>query len=150
MTTLFSRETLPGLVGQTLGPGEWLEVTQERIDEFARASGDHQWIHVDAERAKSGPFGTTIAHGLLTLSMIAALNQGLFRFDGFKLGLNYGYEKVRFPSPVRVGSRLRVSAKILSFEPVGPMFQTVIEYNVERENSEKPACIAQMVFRHAV
>jgi len=150
MTTLLSRETLPGLVGQTLGPGEWLDVTQERINEFARASGDHQWIHVDVERARTGPFGTTIAHGLLTLSMIAALNQGMFKFDGFKMGLNYGYEKVRFPSPVPVGSRLRVAAKILSFEPIGAMFQTIIEYSVEREGAEKPACIAQMVFRHAV
>lgn len=149
MTSLLSRETLPRLVGQALGPGEWVEVTQDRIDEFARASGDHQWIHVDVERAKAGPYGTTIAHGLLTLSMIGVLNQGMFKFDGFKMGLNYGYEKIRFPSPVPVGSRLRVAAKILSFEPVGQMFQTIIEYNVEREGSDKPACVAQMIFRHA-
>jgi|TARA_E500000305_G_C4001035_1_gene227379 acyl dehydratase len=150
MTTIFSPETLPGLVGSTLGPGEWLEVTQERIDDFARATGDHQWIHVDVERAKSGPFGTTIAHGLLTLSMIAALNQGMFKFEGFKMGLNYGYEKVRFPSPVPVGSRLRVSAKILSYEPVGPMFQTIVEYTVDREGADKPSCVAQMIFRHTL
>jgi len=150
MTTIFSPETLPGLVGSTLGPGEWLEVTQERIDDFARATGDHQWIHVDVERARSGPFGTTIAHGLLTLSMIAALNQGMFKFEGFKMGLNYGYEKVRFPSPVPVGSRLRVSAKILSYEPVGPMFQTIVEYTVDREGADKPSCVAQMIFRHTL
>lgn len=149
MTTLFSRETLPDLVGTTLGPGEWVEVTQARVDDFANATGDKQWIHVDVERAKSGPFGTTIAHGLLTLSMISALNQGLFKFHGFKMGLNYGYEKIRFPTPVPVGSRLRVSAKVLSFEPVGAMFQTIVEYTVEREGPEKPACVAQMVFRHA-
>lgn len=148
MTTLFSRESLPGLVGKTLGPGEWVEVTQERIDEFASASGDRQWIHVDVERARTGPFGTTIAHGLLTLSMIADLNQGMFKFDGFKMGLNYGYEKVRFPSTVPVGSRLRVTAKVLSFEPVGQMFQTIVEYTVEREGADKPACVAQMIFRH--
>ncbi|MES2096548.1 MAG: MaoC family dehydratase [Pseudomonadota bacterium] len=148
MTTLFSRESLPGLLGKTLGPGEWVEVTQERIDEFASASGDRQWIHVDVERARTGPFGTTIAHGLLTLSMIADLNQGMFKFDGFKMGLNYGYEKVRFPSTVPVGSRLRVMAKVLSFEPVGQMFQTIIEYTVEREGADKPACVAQMIFRH--
>lgn len=148
MTTLLGRETLPRLVGKTLGPGDWVEVTQERINEFANASGDHQWIHVDVERAKTGPFGTTIAHGLLTLSMIAALNQGLFKFDGFKMGLNYGYEKVRFPSAVPVGSRLRVTAKILSFEFLGQMFQTIVEYTVEREGAEKPACVAQMIFRH--
>ncbi|RUN78382.1 MaoC family dehydratase [Sphingomonas sp. TF3] len=148
MTTLFSRESLPGLVGKTLGPGEWVEVTQERIDEFASASGDRQWIHVDVERARTGPFGTTIAHGLLTLSMIADLNKGMFKFDGFKMGLNYGYEKVRFPSTVPVGSRLRVTAKVLSFEPVGQMFQTIVEYTVEREGADKPACVAQMIFRH--
>jgi acyl dehydratase len=150
MTTLLSRDTLPGLVGTTLGPAAWMEVTQERINEFANASGDHQWIHVDVERARTGPFGATIAHGLLTLSMIAALNQGMFKFDGFKMGLNYGYEKVRFPSTVPVGSRLRVTAKILSFEPVGQMFQTIIEYSVEREGADKPACVAQMVFRHVL
>jgi acyl dehydratase len=147
-TTMLSRESLPGLVGQTLGPGAWLEVTQERINEFAHASGDHQWIHVDEERAKAGPFGKTIAHGLLTLSMIAALNQGLFKFDGFKMGVNYGYDKVRFPQSVPVGSRLRVAAKILDFVPVGTSFQTIIEYAVEIEGAAKPACVAQMIFRH--
>lgn len=150
MTVLLSRETLPGLVGTVIGPGEWVEVTQDRVNEFANASGDHQWIHVDVERAKAGPFGGTIAHGLLTLSMIAALAQGLTKFDGFKMGVNYGYEKVRFPTPVPVGSRLRVSAKILSFEPVGPTFQTIVEYTVEREGADKPACVAQMIFRHSV
>lgn len=148
ITVDFSHETLPGLVGATFGPGEWLEVTQERINQFADASGDHQWIHVDEERAAAGPFGKTIAHGLLTLSMISSLNKGMFKFRGYKLGVNYGYEKIRFPSPVPVGSRLRVSAKVLSYEPVGKMMQTVIEFTVEREGSEKPACIAQMIFRH--
>lgn len=149
MTTVFSIETLPGLVGQVLGPSEWMEVRQDRIDEFARASGDFQWIHVDVERAKAGPFGTTVAHGLLVLSMISAMNQGMFTFQGFKMGLNYGYEKVRFPSPVPVGSRLRVSAKVVSFEPVGKFYQTIVEFTVEREGSDKPACVAQMIFRHA-
>jgi acyl dehydratase len=150
MTQLLSRETLPGLVGTVIGPGEWVEVTQERINEFASASGDRQWIHVDVERAKDGPFGKTIAHGLLTLSMIGDLARGLTKFDGFKMGINYGYEKVRFPATVPVGSRLRVSSKILSFEPVGASFQTIIEYTVEREGSDKPACVAQMIFRHSV
>lgn len=148
MTTIFSIETLPGLVGQVMGPGEWMEVTQDRIDEFARASGDFQWIHVDVERAKAGPFGTTVAHGLLVLSMISAMNQGMFTFQGFKMGLNYGYEKIRFPSPVPVGSRLRVSAKVVSFEPVGQFHQTIVEFTVERDGSDKPACVAQMIFRH--
>ncbi|MGI9362611.1 MAG: MaoC family dehydratase [Parasphingorhabdus sp.] len=150
MTVLLSRETIPDLVGTVIGPGEWVEVTQERVNEFASATGDHQWIHVDVERAKVGPFGTTIAHGLLTLSMIATLAQGLSKFDGFKMGVNYGYEKIRFPTPVPVGSRLRVSAKIMSFGPVGAMFQTIVEYTVERESADKPACVAQMIFRHSV
>ncbi len=148
MTTVLSHETLPGLVGATLGPGAWMEVTQERINQFAEASGDHQWIHVDVERAAAGPFGKTIAHGLLTLSMISALNQGMLTFTGYKMGVNYGYDKIRFPSPVPVGSRLRVLGKILSYEPVGTTMQTVIEWTVEREGSDKPACLAQMIFRH--
>lgn len=148
MTTILSQETLPGLIGQSIGPGDWAEVTQERINLFAEATGDHQWIHVDVEKAKTGPFGKTVAHGLLTLSMIAALNQGLFRFEGFKMGVNYGYEKIRFPSPVPVGSRLRVTAKIIDFAPAGSTFQTVVEFTVEVEGGAKPACIAQMVFRH--
>jgi acyl dehydratase len=150
MTVELSQETLPGLVGSTLGPGEWMEVTQERVNQFAEASGDHQWIHVDTERAANGPFGTTIAHGLLTLSMISALNQGMITFVGFKMGVNYGYEKIRFPSPVPVGSRLRAKGKILSYEPAGKTMQTVIEWTVEREGAEKPVCIAQMIFRHTL
>jgi acyl dehydratase len=148
VTTIFSQETLPALIGQTIGPGDWTEVTQDRINEFARATGDDQWIHVDVERAKAGPFGTTVAHGLLTLSMISVLNKGLFTFEGFKMGVNYGYEKIRFPAPVPVGSRLRVSAKIIDFAPAGATFQTVVEFAVEIEGGNKPACIAQMVFRH--
>jgi acyl dehydratase len=148
VTTILSQETLPGLIGQSIGPGDWAEVTQERINLFAEATGDHQWIHVDVEKAKTGPFGKTVAHGLLTLSMIAALNKGLFRFEGFKMGVNYGYEKIRFPSPVPVGSRLRVTAKIIDFAPAGSTFQTVVEFTVEVEGGAKPACIAQMVFRH--
>ena len=148
MAVILNQETLPTLVGQSIGPGEWHEVTQERINEFARASGDFQWIHVDVERAKDGPFGTTIAHGLLTLSMISVLNQGLFKFEGFKMAVNYGYEKVRFPSPVPVGSKLRTIAKVIDFAHAGATFQTIIEFTVEREGSPKPACVAQMVFRH--
>jgi acyl dehydratase len=150
MTTLLTRDGLPGLVGTSLGPGEWVTVTQERINEFARASGDHQWIHVDAKRAAQGPFCKTIAHGLLTLSMIATLSHGLFQFDGFKMGVNYGYDKIRFPTPVPVDSRLRAAAVILNFEATGMSFQTIVEFTVEREGADKPACIAQMIFRHFV
>lgn len=148
MTTILNQETLPTLIGQSIGPGDWTEVTQERINQFAEATGDHQWIHVDVEKAKTGPFGKTIAHGLLTLSMISTLNQGLFAFEGFKMAVNYGYEKVRFPCPVPIGSRLRASAKIIDFAPVGATFQTIVEFTVEVEGGTKPACIAQMVFRH--
>lgn len=148
MTIELNQETLPGLVGSTLGPSDWMEVTQERINEFASASGDHQWIHIDVDRAKTGPFGSTIAHGLLTLSMISALVAGMFKFTGFKMGVNYGYEKIRFPGPVPVGSRLRASGKIVSYEPVGSAWHTIIEWTVEREGADKPACIAQMIFRH--
>jgi acyl dehydratase len=148
MAVVLNQDTLPTLIGQSIGPGNWTEVTQARIDEFARATGDDQWIHVDVERARTGPFGTTIAHGLLTLSMISVLNRGLFKFEGFKMAVNYGYEKIRFPSPVPVGSKLRVTAKILDFSPVGATFQTIVEFTVDVEGSPKPACIAQMVFRH--
>lgn len=151
MTISLSRETLPGLVGQSLGVGKWVEVTQDRINDFARASGDFQWIHVDVERAKDGPFGTTIAHGLLTLSMINTLSEGMYKFEGFKMGVNYGYEKIRFPAPVPVNSRLRVAPKILSYEPLNPStYQTIAEFTVELEGSDKPACVAQMIFRHVV
>ena len=101
------------------------------------------------EEAKTGPYGTTIAHGLLTLSMIGALNAGLFKFDGFKMGVNYGYSKIRFPTPVPVGSALRVVAKVLSCEEIkGGVVETVIEFTVEREGADKPACVAEMIFRH--
>jgi acyl dehydratase len=147
-TVLLSAQSLPALVGKPLGYSGWIEVTQDRINAFAEVSGDHQWIHVDVERAKHGPFGKTVAHGLLTLSMISLMTQGLFRFDGFQMGVNYGYDKIRFPTPVPVDSRVRVGAQVLSFEPAGAMVQTIIELTVEVEGASKPACVAQMIFRH--
>ncbi len=150
MATILSRDTLPGLVGQSIPPGEWVEVTQERINQFAEATGDFQWIHVDVEKAKTGPFGTTIAHGLLTLSMLGVLNKGaVFKFEGFKMGVNYGYDKVRFPTPVPVGSKVRLGGKVLSYEDLGKSIQTIIELTVEVEGASKPACVAQMIFRHS-
>ena len=150
MTVIFNGlEGIRAQLGKPIGPGEWVEVDQARINEFASCSGDHQWIHVDVEKANTGPYGTTIAHGLLTLSMIGALNAGLFKFEGFKMGVNYGYSKIRFPTPVPVGSALRVVAKVLSCEEIkGGVVETVIEFNVEREGSDKPACVAEMIFRH--
>ncbi|MBT2384108.1 MaoC family dehydratase, partial [Streptomyces sp. ISL-11] len=106
-----SPEELRAAVGEELGPGDWLEVDQKRIDLFAEATGDHQWIHVDAERAAAGPFGTTIAHGYLTLSLLAALVPPLMRAEGARMGINYGLNKVRFPAPVPAGSRLRARAR---------------------------------------
>ena len=150
MTTTLTRENLPGLIGKDLPFGEWVEVTQERINQFAEATGDYQWIHVDVEKAKAGPFGTTIAHGLLTLSMIGVLNKGgVFKFDGFKMGVNYGYDKVRFPTPVPVGSKVRLGGKVIAYEDLGKSVQTIIELTVEVEGASKPACVAQMIFRHS-
>lgn len=135
-------------VGKELGTGDWVQVTQDRINLFAEATGDRQWIHVDVEKAKAGPFGGTIAHGLLTLSMISDLSAGLFKFDGFKMGVNYGYEKIRFPAPVPVNSELRARVRVLSCEDIKNGIQSIFEFTVERKGTDKPACVAEMIFRH--
>ena len=142
-------EGLKGLMGQTIGPSEWREVTQQDIDDFARLSGDDQWIHVDVERAKKeSPFGTTVAHGNLTLSMIDGLRLALIESTGFKLGVNYGWNRVRFPAPVPAGSRIRATAEVTEVEDVGGgWFQIVTRFTVEVEGSEKPACVADSVGR---
>ena len=147
--TVSGIEELKGLVGQTIGPSEWREVTQAAIDGFAEISGDDQWIHVDVERAKTeSPFGTTIAHGNLTLSMIDGFRSGLMESDGFKMGVNYGWNKVRFPAPVPAGSSIRASVEILSVGEVGDgWFQVTQRWIVEVEGSEKPACAAESVGR---
>jgi acyl dehydratase len=135
-------------VGQHLGFSPWIEVTQERINLFAEASGDRQWIHTDVKRAAEGPFGKTIAHGLLTLSMIGAMAPDVFKFEGFKMGVNYGFEKIRFISTVPVGSKLRLGAKVLSCEVLPNALQTLIELTIELQGSTKPACVAQMIVRN--
>jgi acyl dehydratase len=137
------------LMGETVGPSDWREVTQEDIDLFARLSGDDQWIHVDVERAKTeSPFGTTVAHGNLTLSVIDGFRRDLIESTGFKLGVNYGWNKVRFPAPVPAGSRLRASAEITSVDDVGGGWvQVVTKFTVELEGGEKPACVAESVGR---
>jgi acyl dehydratase len=142
-------EGLRELIGQQIGPSEWRQVTQEMIDEFAGLSGDDQWIHVDVERAKTeSPFGTTIAHGNLTLSMIDGFRRDLIASTGFKLGVNYGWNKVRFPAPVPVGSRVRASAEVVEVEDVGGgWWQIVTRFTVEVEGSEKPACVGDSVGR---
>ena len=142
-------DDLRGLVNQVVGPSEWREVTQQMINQFAELSGDDQWIHVDVERAKTeSPFGTTIAHGNLTLALIDGLRKDLTEWSGFKLGVNYGWNKVRFPAPVPVGSRLRARAEVVSVDDVGGgWYQVVTRFTVEVEGNEKPACVAESVGR---
>jgi acyl dehydratase len=135
--------------GDTFGPSSWLEVTQERIDEFADATGDHQWIHVDPEKAAQGPFGTTIAHGFLTLSLLVKFIDEVRPSSGeFRMGINYGVNRVRFPAPVPVGSKLRAHFKVLEATDVEGGIQVVTEGTVEREGGEKPVCVAELVSRH--
>jgi acyl dehydratase len=142
-------EEMKAAVGEQIGPGEWRDVTQQDIDDFARLSGDDQWIHVDVERAKNeSPFGQTIAHGNLTLSMIDGLRLGLIEATGFALAVNYGWNKVRFPAPVPAGSRIRGSAVLTSLDDVGGgWWQAVNVFTVEVEGTEKPCCVAESVGR---
>ena len=137
------------LIGKEVGPTEWREVTQEDIGTFADLTGDHQWIHVDVERAKKeSPFGTTVAHGNLTLSLIDGMRQGLIESSGFQLGVNYGWNKVRFPAPVPAGSRVRARGELISVDDVGGgWWQIVTRFTVEVEGSEKPCCVADSVGR---
>ena len=135
--------------GTDLGHTDWMEITQDRISRFADATDDHQWIHVDAERAAAGPFGTTIAHGYLTLSLVIPQMAKLFAVTGVSMGINYGLNRVRFPAPVPVGSRIRLSGKLASAEEVGGgAVQVTIDLVTEIEGGAKPACVAQGVYRY--
>ncbi len=134
-------------VGKELGVGDWHEVTQEQIDLFADATGDHQWIHVDPERAKQGPFGTTIAHGYLTLSLIPALGGGGLPVEGAKMGINYGLDRVRFISPVPAGSKVRARRKLLEAKEGEGFIQLKTEVTIEVEGKNKPACVAETISR---
>lgn len=147
METLQGIDGVRSMTGKEWGRSDWLQVTQDRINQFADATGDHQWIHVDPERAKAGPFGTTIAHGFLTLSLIPALSGTLVKVEGLRMGINYGLNKVRFPSPVRVGSRVRAVSKNISVEDVEGGVQVVNQVTMEIEGQEKPACVAETVSR---
>ncbi|HWL99023.1 MAG TPA: MaoC family dehydratase [Nocardioidaceae bacterium] len=138
-------DELKQAVGEHLGHSDWHTVTQEKVDLFADATGDHQWIHVDPERAKAGPFGGTIAHGYMTLSLLPMLNQQIYRIDGLTMGINYGTNKVRFPSPVPVGSRVRAGTEILEVNPNAQGAQAVVRTTIEVEGGEKPACVAESV-----
>ncbi|MCC5475034.1 MaoC family dehydratase [Streptomyces barringtoniae] len=148
--TFTSPDELKSAVGEQLGYTDWLEVDQKRIDLFAEATGDHQWIHVDPEKAATGPFGTTIAHGYLTLSLLPLFGPQLIRVEGATMGVNYGTNKVRFPSPVPVGSRLRATGRITGVEDVTGGVQVAVAFTVEREGGDKPVCVAESVSRYYV
>ncbi|HEX6393170.1 MAG TPA: MaoC family dehydratase [Acidimicrobiales bacterium] len=139
---------LEKLVGEHLGYSEWHEITQEQVNLFADATGDHQWIHVDVERAKAGPFGGPIAHGYLTLSLAPTLLTEIMHVDGIAMGINYGLNKLRFPSPVPVGSKLRAGAKLASVEQVSGGVQVTLEATFEIEGGSKPVCVAEILFRY--
>ena len=136
------------LVGQEVATSEWITVTQDQVNLFAEATGDHQWIHVDPVRAKEGPFGTTIAHGFLTLSLLPRMYATAIKVEQTRMGVNYGMNKVRFPAPVPVGSRLRCRIKLLACEEVsGNGVQLTWDMNVEREGEPKPVCVAEFLQR---
>jgi len=146
-TVFQSPEELLDAVGESLGTTDWMLIDQARIDTFAEATGDHQWIHVDPARASSGPFGATIAHGYLTLSLTNKFMPEMMRAEGASMGINYGVNKVRFPRPVVVGSRVRGTATVLSCERIAGGVQVVVEVVVEIEGSDRPACVCQSVSR---
>ena len=141
---------LKELVGQHIGYSDWHEVTQEQVNLFADATGDHQWIHVDPERAKAGPFGAPIAHGFMTLSLLPEMSASAMQVLDTRMGVNYGLNRVRFPAPVPAGSRVRGRFKLLKFEPIDGGAQLTFEVLMEREGSDKPVCIAESVARRFV
>ena len=145
MRTFNSVTELPGAVGEHLGYSDWLTVTQERVDQFADATGDHQWIHVDPERAKKGPFGGTIAHGYLTLALISTLMKDIYRVDGLAMAINYGTDKVRFPAPLPVGSSVRAGGELAAVRETPQGFQIVVRITVEAQGVAKPVCVADAV-----
>jgi acyl dehydratase len=141
-------DDLASFVGKELGTSAWLEVDQARINDFAHATDDHQWIHVDPERAKDGPFGGTVAHGYLTLSLVIPMWADILEVGDVQTSLNYGLNKVRFPSPVPSGSKIRVRATLAAFDAIPGGAQLTIDILVERQGSDRPACAAQLVFRY--
>jgi acyl dehydratase len=148
MKTFQTLSELSALVGQEVAMSDWISITQERVDQFAQATGDHQWIHVDQERAKNGPFGGTIAHGFLTLSLIPSFFESAMNVLETRMGVNYGLNRVRFTAPVPVGSRLRARLTLLKSEPIEQNgFQMVWSVSVEREGVAKPVCVAESIAR---
>ncbi|GAB2999238.1 MaoC family dehydratase [Amycolatopsis acidiphila] len=147
MRVFASLDEFAAAAGEQLGTSEWHTVTQEQVDTFAEATGDHQWIHVDVEKAKQGPFGGPIAHGFLTLSLLPRLSAATYRVDGLKMGINYGLNKVRFPMPVKVGAKVRGTAELAEITDVPGGKQAVVRWTVEIDGEQKPACIAEFVVR---
>jgi acyl dehydratase len=139
---------LEALAGQHVGESDWLEITQERVQEFADATGDHQWIHVDPERAEAGPFGAPIAHGYLTLSLVSYLLPRVWQVEGFGMGVNYGLERLRFPAPVPVGSRVRLRADLAEVQALEGGVQATMDLTVEVDGGAKPALVARGLFRY--
>ena len=148
MRVFASPADLHDAVGEHLGSSEWHAVDQEQVNLFADATGDHQWIHVDPERAKDGPFGTTIAHGFLVLSLVPMLASQVYSLDGVRMGINYGLNKVRFTAPVPTGSKVRASVRLLSVDDIADGVHVVNQVTVELEGSEKPCCVAETVSRY--
>jgi acyl dehydratase len=147
-TTVDTLDEFPSLVGKELGVSSWIEIDQSRIDTFADSTNDHQWIHVDPERAKQGPFGETIAHGMLTLALVIPMWTELLEVRDVTTKVNYGLNKVRFPCPVPSGSKVRTRATLAAIEPIPGGAQLIVDTVVEREGSDKPACVAQLVLRY--
>lgn len=149
MKTFQLLSELPPLIGQVVATSDWITITQEQVNLFAEATGDHQWIHVDVERAKSGPFGAPIAHGFLTLSLLPRFFEASMHIAQVRMGVNYGLNKVRFVAPVPVGSRLRAHMKLLSCDAIDNNgMQMIWEVTVEREGATKPVCVAESIARH--
>ncbi|MCU1514155.1 MAG: Enoyl-CoA hydratase [Microbacteriaceae bacterium] len=138
-----SLASLEAAVGETIGTSDWLEITQERVDQFAEATGDFQWIHVDVSRNAENPFGGTVAHGFLTLSLIPTLQKMIYRIENTKMGVNYGLNKVRFPSPVRVGKRVRATVKLVEVVNSPQGARATMQVTIDTEGGEKPACVAE-------
>ena len=146
-TVINGKDDLKAKIGEHLGYSDWFEVTQQRINDFADATGDHQWIHINEEMAKAGPFGTTIAHGYLTLSLVPMLLSKVMIVDGVKMGVNYGTNKVRFPSPVPSGSKVRLGATVVAVEDLANgATQNLVDVTIETEGASKPSLVAQLVF----
>ncbi len=150
MRTYAKLSDLQALVGEDLGQSDWFSVDQDMIDAFAHATGDHQWIHVDPQRAATGPFGATVAHGFLTLSLLPLMSASAFEIKDTRMGVNYGLNKVRFPAPVPVRSRLRGVFKLLSYEALEGGAQLTTQVTMEREGSTKPVCVAESVARRYI